>query len=73
MAGNPLAHLRHGSDGGSLSLDLPPGRAVHETAAGVLKEPVLWISDTRPDAGLWGSLQACHRQTGLWPLLLGES
>ncbi|GIF47160.1 uncharacterized protein DUF4253 [Asanoa ferruginea] len=71
MARNPLTYLRHDPGGGSLSLDLPPGRAVHETDAGVLDEPVLWISDTCPDPGLWGSLQARHGQTGLWPLLLG--
>ncbi|MEV4539280.1 DUF4253 domain-containing protein [Asanoa sp. NPDC049518] len=73
MARNPLTYLRHDSGGGYLSLDLPIGRAVHETDAGILDEPILWISDTRPDAGLWGSLQASHARTGLWPLLLGGS
>jgi hypothetical protein len=73
MTGNPLTHLRDDSGGGSLGVDLPPGRAVHVTEAGVLEEPILWISDTRPDAGLWGSLQACHGRTGLCPLLLGGS
>lgn len=70
MAGNPLTYLRHDS-GHSLGLDLPPGRAVHEVEAGVLVEPILWISDTCPDAGLWGALQVCRGRTGLWPLLLG--
>ncbi|WBB69534.1 DUF4253 domain-containing protein [Micromonospora sp. WMMD812] len=73
MTRNPLTHLRHDSGSGLLSPALPPGRTVLETAAGVLDEPILWISDTRPDPGLWGSLQACHARTGLWPLLLGES
>lgn len=70
---NPLTDLQHHSDGQRLGLDLPPGRAVYKPAAGALDEPMLWISDGCPDAGLWGSLQASHGRTGLWPLLLGES
>ena len=73
MARDPLADLRRDSGGGLLGFDVPPGRAVHESQAGVLEEPILWISDTCPDAGLWGSVQARHGRTGLWPLLLGES
>lgn len=73
MTRNPLTHLRHDSGRDFVGLDLPPGRAVHETAAGLLEEPILWISDTRPDASLWRSLQDCHARTGLWPLLLEES
>ncbi|MBO4208152.1 DUF4253 domain-containing protein [Micromonospora echinofusca] len=71
MTPNPLTHLQHDPGGGALSLDLPAGRVVYESEAGLLEEPVLWISDSRPGVGLWGSLQAYHGPTGLWPLLLG--
>ncbi|MFP3967648.1 DUF4253 domain-containing protein [Actinomadura fulvescens] len=41
-----------------------------------MTEPVLWISDDRLDgenAGrLWAELLPRHRETGLWPLLLGN-
>lgn len=73
MIRNPLTHLVHDSGGALLGPDLPAGRTVRETEAGALEEPILWISDARPDPELWGSLQACHGRTGLWPLLLGGS
>ena len=41
-----------------------------ETEAGVLDEPILWISDTTPDPAIWGFLRSQHPHTGLWPLLL---
>ena len=65
--------LQQDMGGGAFGLDPPPGRMVRETADGVLDEPILWISDGRPDPGLWRSVHASHERTGLWPLMLGES
>jgi len=73
MMRNRLAGLDADSVGDPLGLDLPPGRVVRETEAGVVEEPILWISQARPATGLWGSVQARHERTGLWPLLLGGS
>lgn len=67
---NPLTLLRQDRRGRRLGLDLPAGRLVVETEAGVHDEPVLWISDGCPDALLWDHLCTQHQRTGLWPLLL---
>ncbi|GGS24006.1 hypothetical protein GCM10010252_73990 [Streptomyces aureoverticillatus] len=58
---------------------LPPGRLVvpdpRFAGAGATDEPVLWVSDDplpEAEAGSrWGELLRRHRETGLWPLLLG--
>ncbi|MCA2218106.1 DUF4253 domain-containing protein [Jidongwangia harbinensis] len=71
MSGPPT-HLQEDSDG-DRSPGLPPGRTVHETRDGGPAEPLLWISDDPPAAGLWGALHAVHGQTGRWPLILGSS
>jgi hypothetical protein len=67
---NPLHALRQDQHGRRLGLDLPAGRLVVESESGVHDEPILWISDARPDAALWELLCAQHHRTGLWPLLL---
>lgn len=67
---SPLAVLQQDPQGRSLGLDLPPGRLIRETEGGTVDEPILWISDTRPEPGSWPSLRAAYERTGLWPLLL---
>ncbi|MER7754744.1 DUF4253 domain-containing protein [Kitasatospora sp. NPDC097643] len=48
---------------------LPPGRSVVGDE-GRGQQPLLWVSDERPPAGLWGQLHRAHPQSGLYPLLL---
>jgi hypothetical protein len=53
----------------SLSVPLPPGRTVRGDE-GDDDNPALWVSDGPVAAGLWRSLHAEQRHSGLCPLLL---
>ncbi|MFI9815162.1 DUF4253 domain-containing protein [Saccharothrix variisporea] len=53
----------------SLSVPLPPGRAVHSQEEDS-DRPALWLSDGPAPEGLWTRLRAEHARSGLWPLLL---
>ncbi|WNV85915.1 DUF4253 domain-containing protein [Umezawaea sp. Da 62-37] len=57
------------TDGRSLAVGLPPGRAVvsEEEEGG---RPAFWLSDKPAPEGLWARLHAEHARSGLWPLLL---
>ncbi|MGM1057920.1 DUF4253 domain-containing protein [Saccharothrix sp. Mg75] len=53
--------------GRTLSVPLPPGRAVRPEDGG---RPAFWLGDGPAPAGRWGALRAGHARSGLWPLLL---
>lgn len=55
--------------GRTLSVPLPPGRAV-VSDEGNGDGPVLWLSEKPAESGLWARLRAEHGRSGLWPLLL---
>ncbi|WP_447007213.1 DUF4253 domain-containing protein [Saccharothrix isguenensis] len=55
--------------GRSLSVSLPPGRAV-VSDEGDGDGPAFWLSDRPAPPGLWARLRAEHGRSGLWPLLL---
>ncbi|CAL9492688.1 hypothetical protein SUDANB95_03250 [Actinosynnema sp. ALI-1.44] len=55
--------------GRSLSVPLPPGRAV-SSAEEDGDRPAFWLSDAPAPEGLWSRLRAEHARSGLWPLLL---
>jgi hypothetical protein len=58
--------------GRSLSVPLPPGRAVASSEEDSGSDrPVYWLSDGPAPEGLWDRLCAEHAHSGLWPLLVG--
>lgn len=59
-----------GGAGRSLTVPLPPGRAVRP-ADEETDQLIYWLSDTPATAELWARLRAEHATSGLWPLLLG--
>ncbi|MEU4806198.1 DUF4253 domain-containing protein [Actinosynnema sp. NPDC023587] len=59
-----------GADAGrTLSVPLPPGRAVAPEGGGG-DRPAFWLGDGPAPEGLWARLRAEHARSGLWPLLL---
>jgi hypothetical protein len=61
-----LAALISEPDGGALSL--PAGRVVSDDEG-----PVLWLSDSEPDAQTLARLRAGHASSDLWPVLVGDN
>ncbi|GAA3459326.1 MULTISPECIES: DUF4253 domain-containing protein [Saccharothrix] len=55
--------------GRTLSVPLPPGRAVRPDGEEGGR-PAFWLSDGPAPAGRWAALRAQHARSGLWPLLL---
>jgi hypothetical protein len=55
--------------GRTLSVSLPPGRAV-VSDEGNGDAPAFWLSDRPAPPGMWARLRAEHTRSGLWPLLL---
>nr|WSY52731.1 DUF4253 domain-containing protein [Streptomyces sp. NBC_00886] len=67
---NPLPKLAADPSGGSLGLELPPGRLIDVTAEGPSDEPLLWCADGPARPGDWAALQPARRAAGLLPLLV---
>lgn len=60
-----LAALIGEPDGGVLAL--PAGQVISDDEG-----PVLWLSDSEPDAQILARLRAGHASSGLWPVLIGD-